>query len=182
MERVSVLTSMGLFTWREEDPETEGNIQEWGLRFSSQNPLGHFGDSRQHLDYILSKCVCGGGGAAVLGGGGPWGSGGGSATPICSPRHAYASWPNQSLSFDNNQKPIISAWEFLGPTAQRLVADSLFKIHDYSIVSFHRCRTVPTSCKTIRACDRLEMRQMSLSQLARVACLEIFSRQRDFLF
>ena len=33
--------------------------------------------------------------------------------PICCPRNAYASWPSQALSFDNNQKPIISAWEFL---------------------------------------------------------------------
>lgn len=140
----------------------------------------HFGDTRQHLDYILSKCVCGG--VRCLGEGSQGGSGVVSATPVCCPRNAYASWPNQSLSFDNNQKPIISAREFLAPTAQRLGADSLFKIHDYSIVSFDRCRIVRTSCKTIWACDRLEMRQMPLYQLARVAWLEIFSRQRNFLF
>ena len=125
---------------------------------------------------IFWASMCWGEGVRCSGKGSQGGSGVVSATPICCPRNAYASWPNQSLSFDNNQKPIIGAWEFLVPTAQRLGADSLFRIHDYSIVSFDRCRIVPTSCKTIRACDRLEMRQMPLYQLARVACLEIFSR------
>ena len=92
------------------------------------------------------------------------------------------SFPGLFPPLPNSMGKALGTRLFLVPTAQRLVADSLFKIHDYSIVSFDRCRIVPTSCKKIRACDRLEMRQMPLYQLARVACLEIFSRQRDFLF
>ena len=144
-----------------------GKLTFWGLQTAS---------------WLYFEQVCMWGGGAVLGGGEPGGSGVVSATPICCPRNAYASWPSQALSFDNKQKPIISAWEFLVPTAQRLVAGSLFAIHDYSIVSFDRCRIVRTSCKTIRACDRLEMPHMLLYQLARVACLEIFSRQRASCF
>ena len=76
----------------------------------------------------------------------------------------------------------LSSENFLVLTAQRLGADSLFKGHDYSIVSFDHCRIVRTSCKTIRACNRWRCGRCPFISLHVLRAGKYFQDKRNFLF